>query len=159
MNDQQTVRRIYVDSNAFIYAIEGNDEVSSVLHRFFAVLRLQAEPAYTSELILAEVLPRANTVQRRSYFTLILFSGLFDALPVSREVLIETADYRKNRTRPSLEGRGVMPKLADAVHVASATRAKCNTFISFDRGLQLPTGMERIGREDGRLVQLVQELS
>ena len=159
MSELPAPRRIYVDSNALIYAIEGNDEISSVLHKFFAVLRLQAEPAYTSELTLAEVLPRANTIQRRSYFTLILHSGLFDALPVTRDVLIETADYRKKRILPSLQARGVMPKLADAVHVVGAIRAKCNTFISFDRGLQLPTGMDRVGREDGRLMQLIQDMS
>jgi predicted nucleic acid-binding protein len=149
-------RRIYFDANAFIYAIEGVDEIAALLHSLFAALRHQARSACTSEFTLAEVLPKANVVQRRSYFTLILHSGLFDLLPVTRDILIETADYRRNRTRPS---RGAMPKLPDAVHVVTAIRAGCNTFVSFDRGLKLPIGLDRVGREEGRLLQLVRELS
>jgi hypothetical protein len=106
MTDPQHGRRIYFDANAFIYAIEGVDEISIQLHSLFAALRHQAGSACTSEFTLAEVLPKANVVQRRSYFTLILHSGLFDLLPVTREILIETADYRKSRVRPFLRSAG-----------------------------------------------------
>jgi predicted nucleic acid-binding protein len=159
MTDQKSARRLYFDSNAFIYAIEGNEEISSVLHQLIAVLGLEPQPAYTSELTFAEVLPKANVVQRQSYFTLILHSGLFDLIPVTREVLTETVDYRRNMARPSFEARGAMPKLPDAIHVVSAIRAECNIFISSDRGLRLPPGLDRIGWEDGRLHQLIQDMS
>ena len=159
MTDQPSDRRIYLDSNAFIYAIEGVDEISAQLHSLFSALRQRAQPACTSEFTLAEVLPKANVVQRRSYFALILHSGLFDLLPVTRDILIETADYRKRLARPSFEARGSMAKLPDAVHVVIAIRASCNTFVSFDRGLRLPVGMDRVGREEGRLAKLVQEIS
>jgi len=159
MTDRRPLRRIYLDSNAFIYAIEGEDEISSMLHRLFAVIRSQPELAYTSELTLAEVLPKANAIQRRNYLTMILHSGLFDLLPVTREILIETADYRRSRARPVLHARLAMPKLADSIHVVSAVRARCDTFISLDRGMQLPKGLDRVGREEGKLQQLVRELS
>jgi predicted nucleic acid-binding protein len=159
MNEGQQNRRIYIDANAFIYATEGVDEVAVQLHSLFAALRHQARSACTSEFTLAEVLPRANAVQRQSYFTLILRSGLFDLLPVTRDVLIETADYRKSLARPSLNARGSMPKLPDAVHLVTALRAGCNTFVSFDRGLKLPAGLDRVSNEDGRLLQMVQDLS
>jgi predicted nucleic acid-binding protein len=159
MTNQKSVRRIYFDSNAFIYAIEGKDEISAELHKLLAVLGRQPEPACTSELTLAEVLPKANVVQRRNYFTMILHSGLFDLLPVTREILIETADFRRHRTRPTPHARLAMPKLADSIHVVSAVNAKCNTFVSLDRGMQLPVGLHRVGREGGLLDQLVQELS
>jgi predicted nucleic acid-binding protein len=157
MTDQN--RRIYFDANAFIYAVEGVDEISTLLQSLFAALRHQAGSACTSEFTLAEVLPKANAVQRRSYLALILHSGLFDLLPVTREILIETADYRRNQARPSFEVRGSMPKLPDAVHVVSAVHAGCNTFVSFDRGLKLPIGLDRVGREEGHLLQLVQDIS
>ncbi|WP_168213105.1 MULTISPECIES: type II toxin-antitoxin system VapC family toxin [unclassified Bradyrhizobium] len=159
MTDQLPGRRIYLDSNAFIYAIEGASESSSQLHSLFEALRRQAEPAYTSEFTLAEVLPKANVIQRRSYLTLILHSGLFDLLPVTRGILIETADYRRNLVRPSFEARGSMPKLPDAIHVVTAIQAGCNTFVSSDRDLKLPVGMVRVGHEDGTLLKLVQDLS
>jgi predicted nucleic acid-binding protein len=152
-------RRIYFDSNAFIYAIEGIDEVAALLHSLFAALRRRANAACTSEFTLAEVLPKANAVQRRSYLTLILHSGLFDLLPVTRDILIETADYRKNLARPSGDARGSMPKLPDAIHVVTAVRAGCNTFVSFDRGLKLPVGLDRVGNEKDHLLQLIQDMS
>jgi len=159
MTDRSSKRRIYLDSNAFIYAVEGVDEISAALNSLFAALRRETTLACTSEFTLAEVLPKANVIQRRMYFTLILHSGLFDLLPVTRDILIETADYRKNRSRPSFKTRRSMPKLPDAIHVVTAVHAGCNTFVSFDRGLQLPIELDRVGREDGRLLQLVQELS
>jgi predicted nucleic acid-binding protein len=159
MTDRQRNRRIYFDANAFIYAIEGVDEISGLLHSLFAALKHQTRLACTSEFTLAEVLPKVNAVQRRSYFTLILHSGLFDLLPVTRDILIETADYRRNRARPSFEVHGSMPKLPDAVHVVTAIKAGCNTFVSFDRGLKLPVGLDRVGLEEGRLLQLVQDMS
>jgi predicted nucleic acid-binding protein len=157
MNNQN--RRIYLDADAFIYAVEGVDEISTLLQSLFATLRHRAGSACTSELTLAEVLPKANVVQRRSYLALLLHSGLFDPLPVTREILIETADYRRDRARPSFDVRGSMPKLPDAVHVVSAVRAGCDTFVSFDRGLKLPIGLDRVGREEGHLLQLVQDIS
>jgi predicted nucleic acid-binding protein len=159
MIEGQQNRRIYFDANAFIYAIEGVDEVAALLHSLFAALRHRAGLACTSELTLAEVLPKANVVQRRNYFTLILHSGLFDLLPVTRDILIETAEYRKSRARPSIDARGSLPKLPDAVHVVTAIHAGCNTFVSFDRGLRLPAGLDRVGSEGDRLPQLVRDLS
>jgi predicted nucleic acid-binding protein len=159
MTDQPSDRRVYFDSNAFIYAIEGVDEIAAQLHSLFTALRHRAQPACTSEFTLAEVLPKANVIQRRSYFTLILHGGLFNLLPVTRDILIETADYRRSLARPSFDVRGSMPKLPDAVHVVTAIHAGCNTFVSFDRGLKLPVGMDRVGHDEDRLLKLVQELS
>jgi predicted nucleic acid-binding protein len=157
MTERRTNRRIYFDANAFIYAIEGVDEISVLLRSLFEALRRQPSYACTSEFTLAELLPK--TFQRRNYLTLILHSGLFDLLPVTRDILIETADYRKFIKRPSFETRGAMPKLPDAIHVVTAVHAGCNTFVSFDRGLKLPVGLDRVGREDGSLLQLVQDIS
>ena len=159
MIDRTYKRRIYFAANAFIYAGEGVDEISKQLHSLFSGLENQAWSACTSEFTLAEVLPKANAVQSKSYLALILHSGLFDLLPVTRGVLIETADYRKNQAGSVLEARVSMPKLPDAIHVVSAVQAGCDTFVSFDRGLKLPAGLERVGREEGRLFQLVEEIS
>jgi predicted nucleic acid-binding protein len=158
MTDQQRSRAIYVDTNAIIYAIEGSDDVAAMLHSLFAALWHGESLAYTSEFTLAEVLPRANAVQRRSYFTLLQHSGLL--LPVTREILIGTAEYRGNQARqPPLEMKRSMPKLPDAIHIVTALGAGCSKFVSFDRGLRLPEGLDRVGLENGQLPELIENLS
>lgn len=154
-----TDRRVYFDANAFIYAIESKDGVSAQLQTLFVALKRGVAIGVTSEFTLAEVLPKASPVQRRDYLDLIIFSRLFDLRPVSRDILIETADYRKHLSRPSYDTRSSMPKLPDAIHVITASNAKCDVFVSFDRGMRLPKGMQRVGREDERLSRLIKELS
>jgi predicted nucleic acid-binding protein len=159
MTDQRRDLKIYFDANAFIYAVEGVDEISNLLRALLAALQHRLKFAFTSEFSLAEVLPKANVIQRRNYLTLILHSGLFELLPVTRDVLIETADYRQSLARHSAGVRHSMPRLPDAIHVVTALRAGCNVFVSFDRGLKLPAGLDRVGHEDGRLAQLVEDIS
>ena len=146
MTDRHSSPAIYVDTNAIIYAIEGSDDIAAMLHSLFAALWHGESPAYTSELTLAEVLPRANALQRRSYFTLLQHSGLFNLLPVTREILIGTADFRRNQARQPLEMKRSMPKLPDAIHIVTALGAGCSKFVSFDRGLRLPAGSHWSGR-------------
>jgi predicted nucleic acid-binding protein len=152
--------RLYFDANVFIYAVEGNDDISGLLRTLFELLRGDIKVAVTSELTLAEVLPRADPARRRNYMELILRSGVFDLHPVTRDVLIETADYRRlaamrgsDASRPGFP----MPKLPDAIHVVTAARTGCSRMISFDRALKLPDGILGLNRE--ALPQLIKELS
>jgi predicted nucleic acid-binding protein len=142
--------RLYLDSNIFIYAIEGDVTLANRLHELFGVLQAKRGTAVTSELTLAEVLPKATDVQRRSYLSLIVWNRIFDLRPVSRDILIETSDYRK------LNG---MPKLPDAIHVVTAIRAGCRMILSADRGLRLPAGHSVILPDHQSLSRLIRELS
>ena len=158
MTEGSSSSRLYFDANVFIYAVEGNDDIAGCLRTLFELLSRSLDLAVTSELTLAEVLPKANPIRRRNYLELILHSGLFDLYPVTRDVLMETADYRRiagvstsDASKPS------MPKLPDAIHVVTAVRAGCGRILSFDRALKLPDGMRRLTR-DG-LPQLIEELS
>ena len=84
----------------------------------------------------------------------------FDLYPVTRDVLMETADYRGIAGVSSPDASkpyASMPKLPDAIHVVTAVRAGCDRMLSFDRALKLPEGMRRLTR-DG-LPQLIKELS
>jgi predicted nucleic acid-binding protein len=152
--------KLYFDANVFIYAVEGSDDIAGTLRTLFELLSGGKNLAVTSELTLAEVLPKPDPIRRRNYLELIVYSGLFDLYPVTRDVLIETADYRrvaglsKSDTFGSQAG---MPKLPDAIHVVTAVRAGCARMLSFDRKLKLPEGMQRVNR-DG-LPQLIEELS
>jgi len=160
MTERSASSKLYFDANVFIYAVEGSDDIAGRLRTLFELLNSNLNLAVTSELTLAEVLPKADPIRRRNYLELVLYSGLFDLYPVTRDVLIETADYRRiagasgpDASKPYAS----MPKLPDAIHVVTAVRAGCDRMLSFDQALRLPEGMRRLTR-DG-LPQLIEELS
>lgn len=51
-------RQVYLDTNVFIYAVEGSPEHMPVIWPLFELLATGGAFAVTSELTLAEVLPR-----------------------------------------------------------------------------------------------------
>jgi predicted nucleic acid-binding protein len=160
MTEGSTSSKLYFDANVFIYAVEGSDDIAGRLRTLFELLSSNLNLAVTSELTLAEVLPRADPVRRRNYLELILYSGLFDLYPVTRDVLMETADYRRiaGSSRPGAsKPYASMPKLPDAIHVVTAVRAGCDRMLSFDRALKLPESVRRLTRDS--LPQLIEELS
>jgi predicted nucleic acid-binding protein len=150
MTDSNAVPRIYLDANVFIYAIEGNADIADPLLQLFDLFRARRGIGVTSELTLAEVLPKASDVQRRSYMNMIVWSQIFDLHPVSRDILIETAEYR--------EYAG-MPKLPDAIHVVTAIRAGCRRVLSADLRLKLPEGYSVLSPAAENLASLIRELS
>jgi predicted nucleic acid-binding protein len=145
-----TESRVYLDANVFIYAIEGSPEVAAPLQHLFELFRRKRSTGVTSELTLAEVLPRATTAQRRMYLDLIIWSRTFDLQPVSRDVLVETADYRRIAR---------MPKLPDAIHVVTAIRTGCRIVLSADSRLKLPEGFRAFSPDPSSVSRVVQELS
>lgn len=150
MTEVWNLSRIYVDSNVFIYAIEGAPDLALLLERLFDRFRLKQGLAVTSELSLAEVLPNATTLQRRQYLNLIVWSRIFELAPVSRDILIETVNYRK---------AAGMPKLPDAIHVVTAIRSSCSMILSADLRLRLPQGYSPVQPNSSNLSRLIQELS
>lgn len=120
---------VYLDANIFIYLVEGEPSFAEPVREFFDFLQKKSFTVTTSELTLAEVLapPRRPGalplhIKKRLYLDLILFSSTVELAPVSREILIETTELR-NVTKH---------KLADAIHILSAVRAKCRYFVSND---------------------------
>ncbi|MBV8924676.1 MAG: PIN domain-containing protein [Bradyrhizobium sp.] len=145
-----TEARVYLDANIFIYAIEGSPVLADPLRELFGLFRDRRAVGVTSELTLAEVLAGASDLHRRNYLNLVVWSRIFDLQPVSREILIETSDYRR------VAG---MPKLPDAVHMVTAIRAECRKVLSADSRLKLPEGFVLIPPDRDNLSNLIQELS
>ncbi len=150
MTEPGEISRFYLDANVFIYAIEGNANIADPLRKLFDLSRHNPGMAVTSELTLAEVLPRAPDVRRRNYLNLIVWSRIFDLRPVSRDILIETAEYRETAG---------MPKLPDAIHVVTAIRAGCRTVLSADSRLRLPNGYSVLLPDHDNLSRLIRVLS
>jgi predicted nucleic acid-binding protein len=132
--------RVYFDTNVFILLVEGEPERAAIIRRLFDELRKYDSSAVTSELTLGEVLapPRRKGalelhIKKRIYLDLIVWSGFIELIPVSRDLLIETANLR-NVSRH---------KLPDAVHVVSAIRSRCTYFLSNDvDAKRVPTQMQ-----------------
>jgi predicted nucleic acid-binding protein len=59
---------------------------------------------------------------------------LFDLRPITREILLQTADLRSVSK----------VKLPDAIHIVTAIHAGCAYFLSNDNGVRTPSGMSRI---------------
>jgi predicted nucleic acid-binding protein len=159
MTDLASPPSIYVDANPFIYFIEGEEAVARSLRPFFDALRRKPGLAATSELTLAEVLPKAKPTTQRSYLSLIVWSSLFDLQPVTRTILIDTADYRRAMARTLADGRRVMPSLPDAVHVVTAIQCRYRAILSADSGLKAPEGITTYRPNEAGVEALLREIA
>jgi predicted nucleic acid-binding protein len=145
-----TEGRIYLDANVFIYAIEGDADIADPLRKLFELLGGRRGTAVTSELTLAEVLAGAADVHRRNYLDLIVWSRVFELYPVDRDILVETAEYRRHSG---------MPKLPDAIHVVTAIPAGCRTILSGDSRLKVSEGFNLIVPDGQNIGRLTEKLS
>jgi predicted nucleic acid-binding protein len=143
-------RSYYLDTNIFIYAIEGNADVAGLLREFFGLFGANRGVAVTSELALAEALVKASDARKNDYLDLMIQSRIFNLEPVTRDILVETAEYRK---------QAGMSKLPDAIHVVTAIRAGCRTIISADLRLRLPDQQVVLVPTTDNLSQLIRDIS
>jgi predicted nucleic acid-binding protein len=141
----------YLDTNVFLYAIEGPETISLPIKQLFVAARARPGALITSELTLAEVLGPSDGQARpdpikRLYLDLMVWSRFIDLHPVSRRVLYETAELR----------RFAPLKLPDAIHLATAILAECRFFISRDRHFnRMPDWMQRIDPGTGDIAKVV----
>ena len=117
---------VYLDTNIFIYAMEGYAAFESALRDLFESMSRGDLLAVTSELTLAEVLVKPFRDERedwiRAYTAAVHQRSSLRVVPIDRATLIEAA-----RLRATLGLR-----LPDAIHAATAVRAGCTTFLTND---------------------------
>ena len=151
---------VHVDANPFIYAFEGEESLAVALNGLFAFFGKHPGMALTSELTLAEVLPKARVPDlRRGYLELMVSSGIFELKPITQSILLETADYRRATMVTLPDGRQIMPKLPDAIHVVTAMRSGCRILLSTDSRLKVPAGMRVVEANEAGITELVRELT
>jgi predicted nucleic acid-binding protein len=142
----------YLDANVFIDFVEGEPAFAEPARDLFLALEHKPGAFVTSELTLAEVLSPAKTSpsQRRLYMNLIIWNPAVALIPVSRDILIETADLRKYTGH----------KLPDAIHVVTALRQKCRFMISRDKDMdKLPSGaLTRLDPRQSTIEYLIEAL-
>jgi predicted nucleic acid-binding protein len=117
---------VYLDTNIFIYALEGYPTLRTVLTTLFDALDRHELSAVTSELTLAEALVKPfldRSVERQAaYMQILQPSTSLQIVPVSRDVLVAAARLRAETNM----------KLPDAIHVATAQFTGCNQFLTND---------------------------
>ncbi|PYE47035.1 putative nucleic acid-binding protein [Rhizobium sp. PP-F2F-G20b] len=125
------VPRIYLDTSAFIFAVEEMSDRSDLINALFdACANLAAPRLVTSELTLAEVLVKpyrdANDTLIQSYEDLLRHSPALVVQPVVRRTL-KYAAFLRTRNRM---------KLPDAVHLSTAVGSRCTHLLTADDGLR-----------------------
>ena len=109
-------------------------------------------------LVRPEVAKGETSRSHRTYLDLLVFSRLVELLPVDRAVLIETADYRAvamQEAVPAPDRRNFLP---DAIHVVTAIRAGCGTFLARDGRIRLPAEIERLTPDVSTLATFLNQM-
>jgi len=123
-------RRVYLDTNLFIYLLEGYPDFADVLRALYTRIDQGEQEAVTSELTIAEVLVKplidGNRRLAQAYMQAVQSRGAFRVEPVRWSVLTEAARLRA-------EG-GL--KLPDAIHMATAMLTGCAMFLTNDERLR-----------------------
>jgi predicted nucleic acid-binding protein len=127
--------RVYLDTNIFIYALEGYPVFRAVLTTLFEALDRGEVTAVTSELTLAEVLVKPlldrHAERQAAYLQVLQPSTSLQIVPVSRDVLIAAARLRADANL----------KLPDAIHAATAQLTSCDQFLTNDARLTSLRGL------------------
>ena len=126
-----TFSRVYVDSNIFVRAFEGDpdDEITKTLVTLFSHSGEKMLQAFvTSQITLAEILVHPIRTQHFArqfqYKSLLSISNNWlDVRPVSRAVLVGAATLRVSQRL----------KLPDAIHAETARQAHCGHILTADQ--------------------------
>ena len=160
MADQARAPILYIDANPFIYAVEGDDAIAAPIKELFEFLKRRPAMGVTSELTLAEVLPKvAFPRHKRQHLDLIIWSGIFQLQPVTRSILLETVRYRHFMTTRRSNRAKAMPKLPDAIHVVTAIQTKCKYFLSSDSGIKLPAHLQLVKPDERGISAVIKNLA
>ncbi|MXY65832.1 MAG: type II toxin-antitoxin system VapC family toxin [Gammaproteobacteria bacterium] len=120
-------RKIYLDTNIFIFILEGPPTYQQILDTFMDAVEDGRVSCYSSELALAEalVIPfRKGYSEHVSQYSQLLQDEKFVTLiPTDRRIFFGAAFYRA----------GYNLTLPDAIHVASAINAGYDILLTNDR--------------------------
>jgi predicted nucleic acid-binding protein len=128
--------RYYLDTNVVISIVEATKAYGAAQARFVKRIDDGEIEVVTSELTLAECLVKPladrNLKAIEAYLGFLEGRPELSVLPIDRAILLDAA-----RVRAELN-----IKLPDAIHVATALAARCERFVTSDKGIVLPRAIE-----------------
>lgn len=131
-------RSVYLDTNVFIYFVEGHARLGAPLRDLFDHIATGRIRAVTSELTLAEVLVKPISERRETvattYRELLKEGSAIEVEPIARAILERSAEIRAHHTLRAF----------DAIHVATAVEKRCDLVISEDARLKAPGDLTHV---------------
>ncbi len=128
---------VYVDTSVVIYTLEGNPDYYSLLQPLWLKFQLNEIEIVSSELILMEALVvplrNANNTLVAQYEELLLSSEM-QLIPITQSILRQGANLRATTSL----------KTPDAIHAATALSARCNQFLTNDKGFRNVPGLPTV---------------
>ena len=128
-SDARLGRRVYLDTNLYIYLFEGLEEYRRCMVDLTAEIDRLDATVIASELIFTELLPRPVRDGRQelveAYLELMQRTPRVTLVPVDRQVILRAVHLRADFGLRSM----------DALHVATALVHGCETFLTNDERL------------------------
>jgi predicted nucleic acid-binding protein len=129
------VRRVYLDANMLIYMIDGTVEHMARATAIVASFQADSD-MFSSEITLGEclrgALRQSNRGSASNYLSVLENEDFITLEPVSLSIIRRAAHL----------GAELNMKLIDAIHVATAETLRCSVFLTNDRGIRAPAGIE-----------------
>jgi predicted nucleic acid-binding protein len=127
------IRRLYVETAPLIYYVEENPAFIAKMDAIMEAVEETPIEAVSSVITLTEVLTQplklGNAKLVQEYRDILLNSGDFHLLPITSQIANAAADLR---ARYNL-------RTPDALHIAAAIDAGCETFLTNDTGIKRVT--------------------
>ena len=138
LKEKITGKKVYFDTNIFIYLYEGNSSLSARISELQLLIESSEIQVISSDLIYAEMLPplvrQGNKKALQNLFDFLGESEAFDILPITRDISVYAGVLRGET--------GL--KTPDAIHIASAKSSECDVFLTNDKNIKIPEDIEMV---------------
>jgi predicted nucleic acid-binding protein len=127
--------KVYVDSNILIYYADGSSKFQLPARSILRTLKGDSAELISSEITVGECLRgayRSDPEFADTFLQTLLDKDFITLIPVAFPVI----------KRAAFLGAELNMKLLDAIHVATAESLGCDIFLTNDRGIRTPAGIE-----------------
>lgn len=129
------IGKVYIDSNVLIYYVDGSPQFQEPAKSVLRSLKASGAEFISSEIAMGECL-------RGAYRSDTEFADLFLQILSDTDFITLFAVTLPIIKRAARLGAEFNMKLLDAIHVATAETLGCNIFLTNDRGIRAPAGIE-----------------